>query len=319
MKEPLIDQISKDLLIPEDRLEYLILSAPYRYKVYSIPKKSKKGTRIIAQPAKEVKRLQYWVIENIFPKFTVHESASAYIKGKNILQNASVHKTKPYLLKLDFKEFFPSIKAKDFYSYTQTVENLDIDENDIQRLVKILFWLPKPRDKNELQLSIGAPSSPRLSNILLNAFDTLVTEFCVSNSITYTRYADDLTFSMEQKDQRSIVHDKVNEILANLPSLRLELNQKKTVYGSKAHRRIVTGLIISNNGAPSLGRNKKRLIRSKIDYFFKQKLSHKEIQALCGLMAFAKSVDPEFFERMERRYGSNLLKVLNKHESHKNQ
>ena len=91
MPTSILGNMSADLLIPKERLDYLIRSAPYRYKVYQIPKRSGTGLRTIAQPAKEVKKLQYWVIKNIYPSLPVHPSATAYITGKNILNNSEVH------------------------------------------------------------------------------------------------------------------------------------------------------------------------------------------------------------------------------------
>jgi len=119
MPTSILGDMSTDLLIPKTKLDYLIRSAPYRYKVYQIPKRSGAGLRTIAQPAKEIKKLQYWVIKNIFPSFPIHQAACAYLKGKNIFQNADAHSSKPYLLKLDFKDFFPSIKGDDFLKYSK--------------------------------------------------------------------------------------------------------------------------------------------------------------------------------------------------------
>jgi len=307
--QTLLGKISEDLLIPKERLDYLISSAPYRYKVYKIPKKSKSGKRTIAQPAKEVKKLQYWVIQNIFPKFPVHNSATAYVSGKSISDNANAHNQNPYILKLDFVKFFPSIKAKDFLHYAQSFKEQRMLQEDLHNLVKILFWAPK--DRNELLLSIGAPSSPQLSNILLYQFDSLVSDYCSKQEIIYTRYADDLTFSMEKKEFRGSVHQKIVEILSQLPSLKLKLNDRKTVYASKAHRRMVTGLIITNDGKTSLGRNRKRLIRAKIHHFLNNKLPDNELPKLIGILSFAKDIEPEFIKRMERKYGKGLLKRLN--------
>ncbi|MDF1615090.1 reverse transcriptase domain-containing protein, partial [Desulfurivibrio dismutans] len=170
MPTTILGNMSDDLLITKTKLDYLIRSAPYRYKVYQIPKKSGSGFRTIAQPAKEVKRIQYWVIKNIFPSYSVHQAASAYMKGKNIFQNAKAHSSKPYLLKLDFKNFFPSIKGDDFLKYSQSNNTLSLSATDLQRLVRILFRLPERN--NDFQLSIGAPTSPFLSNAIMFEFDS---------------------------------------------------------------------------------------------------------------------------------------------------
>jgi len=261
--------------------------------------------RTIAQPAKEVKRLQYWVIENLFPRLPIHPSATAYIKAKNILNNSELHVAKPYLLKLDFVDFFPSIKGDDFIQYIRELNNLDLDELDLQLLVRILFWYPK-RIHN-LQLSVGAPSSPYLSNAIMHRFDSEIESYCCQRSITYTRYADDMTFSMMEKAARSEVLNRVLQVIQQLPFPKLQINQKKTIFGSKAHRRMVTGLVLSNAGRVSLGREKKRRIRAQIHHLITGHLTPQEKSSLRGMLAFARSIEPNFVERMEQKYGKRVL------------
>ena len=304
----LLGNMSADLLIPKERLDYLIRSAPYRYKVYQIPKRSGSGLRTIAQPAKMVKKLQYWAIKNIYPSLPVHPSATAYITGKNILNNSEVHSDKPYLLKLDFKDFFPSIKGHDFLQYSQNNENLSLLEADLQRLIRLLFWLPKRN--NDFQLSIGAPSSPFLSNAIMYSFDNEIFEYCSEKKITYTRYADDMAFSMHDMKMRGEVLKKVESVLAFQPFPTLKLNNRKTVFGSKAHRRMVTGLILANNGTVSLGRERKRRIRAQIHHLMQGKLTDKEKSNLQGMLAFARDIEPDFVGRMENKYGQQVIKNL---------
>ncbi len=308
MPTSLLGKMSADLLIPKERLDYLIRSAPHRYKVYQIPKRSGAGLRTIAQPAKEVKQLQYWIIKNIYPTLPVHSSATAYITGKNILNNSEVHSDKPYLLKTDFKDFFPSIKGSDFLQYSQCHETLSLSETDLERLIRLLFWLPKRN--NDFQLSIGAPSSPFLSNAIMYNFDKEIFEYCSDNNIAYTRYADDIAFSMHDMKMRGEVLKKVNSVLASQAFPILKLNNRKTVFGSKANRRMVTGLILANDGNVSLGRERKRRIQAQIHHLIQGKLSDKEKNNLRGMLAFARDIEPAFVERMESKYGQQVIKNL---------
>ena len=315
MSPSLLNKISLDLLLPKDRLDYLIRSAPYRYKVYPIPKRSGTGMRIIAQPAKEIKRFQYWVIAHVFQLLSVHPAATAYTAGKNIRLNADPHAGSPYLLKLDFKDFFPSIKGQHFLQYAYENDGFGFEESDLERLVRILFWCPKsqkqlPKSQQQLQLSIGAPSSPFLSNAIMYRFDNEITNFCARFDIAYTRYADDMTFSMHDKTMRGSTLSKVLEVLNELPFPRLQINDTKTIFGSKAHRRMVTGLILSNEGNVSLGHDRKRLLRAQIHHFVTGKLSDSKRIKLRGMLAFARDVEPEFVERMENRYGTEPIRSI---------
>ena len=308
MPSKLLGKISEDLLLPKERLDYLIRSAPHRYKTYKVLKRSGSGKRTIAQPAKEVKRIQYWVIKNIFPLFPVHKSAMAYVKGKNIRNNSEPHANNPYMLKLDFEDFFPSIKGEDFLHYAKDNKNLKLDESEQDKLMKILFWCPKGR--SSLQLSIGAPSSPYFSNAIMYEFDNKIDKFCSKEGIAYTRYADDMTFSMKVKSLRGKIHKEVLKVLRELPYPKLRINNKKTVFGSKAHRRMVTGLILSNDGLVSLGRERKRLIRAKIHHYIIGDLDKDERKKLSGMIAFIRDIEPDYIKRLEKKYKKNVIKSI---------
>ena len=193
----LLERLSNDLALPPRDLLYLVKSAPYRYKVYEIAKRAPGKKRTIAQPARELKPLQYWVMKNVLAAFPIHPAAIAYRKGKSILDNAAPHAAHGYLCKLDFRNFFPSIKSTHFEKFMRLNPLAAMwTEEEIGYLSRILFW--RRKRENVLQLSIGAPSSPLLSNILLYNFDLKVTTLCARRGITYTRYADDLSLFYER-------------------------------------------------------------------------------------------------------------------------
>lgn len=100
--------------LSQEELLKLIRSSPMRYKVYTIPKRTPGQFRTIAQPAREVKALQYWIMSNFLAQFPVDQAAMAYRLGVNIADNAQPHARSRFLLKLDFKDFFPSIQGADF-------------------------------------------------------------------------------------------------------------------------------------------------------------------------------------------------------------
>src|ERR1051326_910596 len=134
----LLDKLGRAVLLTQDELASLIRSAPHRYKVYQIPKRVPGEFRTIAQPAREVKALQYWVMTQILRKFEVHPSATAYQREVSILDNARPHRRGRFLLKLDFKDFFPSIKSRDFRYFLKR-RGVRLDPNDVYALCQILF------------------------------------------------------------------------------------------------------------------------------------------------------------------------------------
>jgi RNA-directed DNA polymerase len=305
----LLAKLSAVFLLPPDDLLYLIRSAPYRYKVYQVPKKEPGETRTIAQPAPEVKNLQYWVMENFLSRFPIHAAATAYRKGRNIASNAQPHARNRYLCKMDFRNFFPSIKSTDFERFlSANASAAGWTEEEVGYLSRILFR--RERRGGDLRLSIGAPSSPLLSNILLYRFDVAVSDLCSGNGVSYTRYADDLTFSTNRQKVLYQIEHEIPHICTRLESPKLFLNRKKTVHASKKEARRVTGLVLTNEGLLSIGREKKRQLRATLHRFVSGKLDAEETAKLAGMVSFIKSVEPEFLQRVARKYGQVALTRL---------
>ena len=299
----LLTRLGVAVLLPQRELELLIRSAPHRYKVYEIKKRSQ-GYRTIAQPAREVKVLQRWVMKHVLDEFEVHPAATAYRKGLSIRDNAKPHASGRFLLKMDFRDFFPSLTARDFRTFLKRQKS-SLSTDEIKALCLILFWTPKYT--TGLRLSIGAPSSPMLSNVLMADFDRHIAAVCASNDVTYTRYADDLSFSATVSEQLQTVEKAVIAWCAQSKSPVLSVNQGKTVRVSKAEARRVTGLVLTNDRKVSLGRETKRRIRAGVHHFVTGKLATDEILKLGGMLAYVNSVERTFMRRLRKKYGADAI------------
>jgi retron-type reverse transcriptase len=305
----LLANLGSHLLLSSRELTKLVRSAPRRYKVFEIPKRVPGQFRTIAQPAKEVKALQYWVMEHVLQNFRVHPSATAYRDGVSIADNARPHAQGRFLLKLDFTDFFPSIKARDFQLFLAK-NSVGLEAEEVEALSRILFW--KPRGTQNMCLSIGAPSSPLLSNILMIDFDERVASVCAQYGVTYTRYADDLSFSADESSKLELVEHFVAVLCRRSRSPKLTLNAKKTVRVSRANSRRITGLILTNEEKVSLGRDAKRKIRAAVHHFVSGRLEKEQILSLKGMLAYVKSVEPEFLSKLRRVYGSEAITRIQK-------
>jgi RNA-directed DNA polymerase len=301
----LIQRMALDLGVPVPVLRRLAKSAPHRYKAFEIPKRSGSGMRRIAQPAKEVKAVQRWLIANEFSLLPKHAAATAYAQGSSILENARRHMTGRFLLKLDFSDFFPSIKEADLREHF--ARHLPDRYNDAEVALICHYSLWYPPESRVLALCIGAPSSPILSNSVMYDFDVALSAYCLLNGVVYTRYADDLAFSTSRPDCLTKVPPIVHELLATARYPTLRLNERKTFFTSKKFRRSVTGLVISSQGQISLGRERKRLIRAMLHWFINGKLSSAESAKLRGLLAFAEGTEPDFVRRLEQHYSKASL------------
>jgi hypothetical protein len=315
----LISSLAGELGWEEQTVRSYLLLAPNKYKVYTIPKRTH-GHRVIAHPAKELKTLQRAFLTLYAEKLPVHPVAKAYKKGVSIKNNAQAHQHNSYLLKLDLESFFHSIQSEAFLNYLYAFYGVKelFGEEDRIWLKKLLFWCPSKRAgageavKATHILSIGAPTSPYISNFFLYEFDCELERLCLENGIVYTRYADDLTFSTQVKGALLGFVPKVEKLLREDQFFcgALRVNRAKTVLSSKGHNRHVTGVTISNAGTLSVGREKKRYLFHLVHQFKLNQLDQKQIEQLRGLVAFAYYLDPSMHRRLCTKYSPEVMQHL---------
>lgn len=305
----LLQFICDTLCIDKVELVRFSYTCPHRYKIYKIPKRNSKGLRTIAHPSKELKFIQKIIISYLSDKLPVHKCAYAYKLGISIKENAMVHLNTKYLLKMDFTNFFPSITPVLFFSALEK-SGLEFDDSDKFLLRNFLFC--RFDRSAPLKLSIGAPSSPLISNFIMFWFDEELESMCDKKEINYTRYADDLTFSTRVKNILFDVPDIVIKSLETNTEGHIKINESKTVFASKAHNRHVTGVTLSNDDVLSIGRERKRLISSMIHKFVNNLLDEENVLELHGLLSFASHIEPDFYKRMCKKYGESSLEKLKK-------
>lgn len=303
----LIENLSKSLYLEARELLHFSLTSPYRYKVYEIPKRNGRGTRTIAHPSKELKYVQRKLIHLLEEILPLHDAAAAYRKGQGIRENASLHMTNPYLLKMDFKNFFPSISPTIFFK-SLAVQGLEFGADDHLLLERLLFW--RPVRSGGLILSIGAPTSPLISNFIMYQFDKNVSDFCGEQKIVYSRYADDITFSTKIREILFEIPGFIEQLLGAEFGDAIQVNQEKTVFSSKKHNRHVTGITLTNEGILSVGRARKRLVSAMIHRYSKGLLSEEDVYRLQGELSFIRHIEPSFQERMIAKYGPEVLAKL---------
>jgi RNA-directed DNA polymerase len=285
-------------------------TAPVRYKRFEIAKRTR-GTRLIAQPSRKLKEFQSILVEFLEGFLPVHNAAHAYKKGSSIKKNASKHLKSKYLLKMDFENFFNSIKPIHFINILNEIR-ADFSQDELNLMINLLFWRPNKNYLEKLMLSVGAPSSPLISNSILYFFDLKVSTFCIKNNITYTRYADDLTFSTNQKGILFEMPEIVKSILNDSFSEKIYINERKTIFTSKAHNRHVTGITLTPDGRLSIGRSRKRYISSLVHKYANNSLEPEKINHLKGLLAFAYDIEPKFKAKILKKYGFDTIERLNK-------
>jgi hypothetical protein len=302
----LLPLLVKETGLSEHDLLRIVSNAPIRYKTFAIEKRSG-GSRTISQPAREVKALQRILSAHVLVRQPVHAAATAYRAGTSIKINAAAHVQNGPIMKFDFKDFFPSITSEDWYTYCRR-HSLFEDPADINISTNILFH-KYPR-MSFLRLAIGAPSSPILSNILMHDFDARIADEVAKDEVTYTRYADDLTFSAKRTGFLTGVEKSLQKVVREIKSPSLTINESKSVLATKKYKRMVTGLILTNDGKLSIGHRRKRQIRAALHHQMHGRLDLTAQARLAGLLAFVNDVEPEFLERLKLKYGHALIAQL---------
>lgn len=295
-----------DIKMNEPSFNQFIKEAPKKYKVYKIRKKNG-GYRTIAHPIPALKIIQTETIKRLQNILPIHPSAFAYIKKKGIKDNALVHLKTKYLLKIDFYDFFNSINDEIFFNLL-IKKNIYYEKNILDRLQQTLFW--KPIGSSNFILSVGAPSSPFISNAILFPFDEILSQHTILKNIHYTRYADDLTFSCNNKDDLLNMPSLTKKVLHELFQGRIIVNDLKTKLISPGVNKFVTGITLTPQGNLSIGRKRKRLIFGLIYRYSTRSLSTEECNYLRGLLAFAKHIEPKLIQRLTKKYSIDVINEI---------
>ncbi|MCH5583450.1 hypothetical protein MK805_00450 [Shimazuella sp. AN120528] len=262
-------QLAHDMNITLSELKWLTYhrntATINHYQHFTIPKKSG-GKREISAPKSKLRSAQSWIKANILDKLAVHDAAYGFVTGKSTVDNAKHHIGKDAVVKFDLKDFFPSIS---FVRVRGLFESLGYS-----RAISTLFALictEPPRQEvefngkmyyvaiNERQLPQGACTSPTLTNLLCRRLDEKLTHLAKEKGFTYTRYADDLTFSGNEEALKQI-GSLMGSVRSVVDFEGFIINEAKTRVLRNGRRQRVTGIVV--NEKPNLTRKDIRSFRA---------------------------------------------------------
>jgi retron-type reverse transcriptase len=287
------------------------------YSTYYIPKR-RLGNRIINSPNQELKEIQRWVYSHILEQVALPDCIHGFRKKHGIKTNANHHLGKKYVSCLDIKDFFPSITKEQVYKMFQEIDvNYDLLElvSEIDNYKDCLPFTELTKYRYIEMLSAictfkdslpqGAPTSPVISNIIFSKIDREIIKICNDSNITYTRYADDITFSGNNKRE---LLKSVNHIKSIINASDFKINPKKTRMMNGQRATIVTGLRLNANTL-SIGNKRKKLLRAKIFNWIMQD-DIREKEHIQGELAYLKSVEEDtyvhfirYIEKLKKRKG----------------
>ena len=273
-------------------------AAVVHYHRYDIPKKAG-GARHISAPKARLARAQQWVLAQILERLPVSEHAHGFVRGHSVVTNARPHVRCQTVVNLDLKDFFPTItfrRTKGLFCKMGYSEHVGT--------VLALLCTEPPRvlvehDDQRTHIALGdrvlpqgACTSPAITNLLCRRLDKRLAGLARRAGLSYTRYADDLTFSGDSVDAAALL----GNVRRVLEAEGFVVNADKTRVMRKGRRQEVTGVVV--NAKTSIARDEWRALRATLHNCAKLGLpsqnrdAHADFAAhLAGRVAWVKMVD----------------------------
>ena len=235
---------------------YVLFKQPNaaKYKTFEVPKRSG-GKRTIHAPIDALKLiqrklsvlLQDCVDEINTAKNLQNRVSHGFTRKRSIITNARRHRNRRYVFNLDLEDFFPSIhfgRVRGFFIKDRTFAL----HEDVATVIAQIAC-------REKTLPQGSPCSPVISNLIAHVLDMHLVSLASRVGCTYSRYADDLTFSTNKKAFPSeiamqsdtdpnlwVPGEELQRLITHAGFL---VNNRKTHMQYRTSRQNVTGLVVN--------------------------------------------------------------------------
>ena len=286
------------------------------YHHFTIPKR-RGGVRQISSPKTKLRAAQSWLLENVLCKLEMHDAAMAFRAGRSILDNAQAHEGRAIVIRLDLKDFFPSIGFKrvkrlyESFGYNEGVASIfALLSTEAPRVAMNFDGKKYHVALADRALPQGACTSPALTNILCRTLDARLSGVAQKVGFVYTRYADDLIFSTDESEG-----DPVSEILhwarQIIRECGFQINEEKLAVMRRGSRQAVTGLVVNAQDAegPRLSRTDLKRFRAFLHRYEKQgrdamteQLGRDSLSYARGYLSFIHMVNPAHAEKLRQSH-----------------
>ncbi|MFM7203394.1 MAG: reverse transcriptase family protein [Myxococcota bacterium] len=208
------EALAAALSLEMPRLRWLayhrVVDTASHYHFWRVPKRTG-GERLISAPKPTLKKVQRWIAREISEKLPTHGAAHGFIPGRSTLSNARPHVGAAVLVKLDLKDFYPTItlaRVKGLFrkaGYGEQVATLlALLCTEAPRQLQVVRGKPHYVAEGPRALPQGAPTSPSITNALCLRLDARLAGLARKLGFRYTRYADDLTFSFHPRKPEKV-------------------------------------------------------------------------------------------------------------------
>ncbi len=271
------------------------------YVEFEVPKRSG-GVRRISAPRARLKEVQRAILTKILEHMPAHEAAHGFVKGRSTVSNAAPHTGATVVVRVDLEDFFPTV-------HYRRVRGLFRAHGYGDEVASVLAGLtthrPKLPDGTVVwpgALPQGAPTSPAIANLVCRRMDARLSALAKKLGATYTRYADDLSFSFKSPPE------KMGRFLwwvnAILQQEGFSENGPKRRVMRRGLRQRVTGLTV--NQQVSIPREDRRRFKAILANCRKHGVASQARGRddfagwLRGYAAYVRMVHPELGERWQR-------------------
>ena len=251
-----LDDIARLLGFTPSGLSYVLYKVPSaaKYTSFEIPKRD--GTkRLIRAPAPQLRLLQRRLANLLYRCLAEIEKgnpgrrslAHGFAAGRSIATNATLHKRRRYVLNLDLEDFFPSFNFGRVRGFFIKDRYFALEEKVATIIAQIAC--------HDNELPQGSPCSPIISNLIGHVLDARLARFAKTNKCTYSRYADDITFSTSRRDfPPALAAPTVgttsewylgDPLIAKIEAAGFRINHRKTRMQCRGSRQVTTGLLVN--------------------------------------------------------------------------
>lgn len=299
--------VARALGIPVPRLRWLAYHAEAatqtHYVQFEVDKRSG-GKRLLSAPLPHMAAAQRWILDNVLAKLPVEPAAHGFVPSRSTVSNASAHRGRDLVVNLDLEDFFPTItfvRVRGFFAslgYSKAAATVlallctEAPRREVEYAGKRYHVAVGPR-----ALPQGACTSPALSNQIARRLDRRLTGLCAKAGWTYTRYADDLTFSAPpgKRGELGRFLAKVRHIVEDEG---FNVNEKKGRVQRAGGRQSVTGIVVNDKlGVPREELRRLRAIlhnAKKTGLAAQNRAGHPNFEAyLRGKIAYVAMIDPK--------------------------
>ncbi|MEH7668299.1 retron St85 family RNA-directed DNA polymerase [Bacillus sp. JJ689] len=278
------ESLSNSVGISKTMLYLLSKKTDMFYNSFDICKKN--GTkREINSPTYSLKLVQRWILAEILEKIKVSNESMAFRKGigNGCRKNAEHHRYSLYLLQLDIKDFFTSINRERVFYLFKSLGYNSLVSNILANLCTYKGYLPQ-----------GGVCSPYISNLICYKLDKRLKGLCSTRDVLYTRYADDLTFSCDNK----VILRKVKNVIEDIViDEGFAINPSKTRLLSPSSHKKVTGITVNDNKIKA-SKQMKKTVRAMIHYALVNR-DYSEENVIRGYVSYIDSIEEGYIDKIK--------------------